>query len=185
MDEDYCNRDDRHLHTRPRHSASKSHMARKLRNVPPADIAEDMRSQRHAVIDDMRSSVNEHSHVNDLIADYNTIVSEILEKHAPLQKITIKGESCKPWYDETSHEARRKRRQLERKAKMFRLEIHRQMFAEQCVASPGTRARCCLGGFWARLRSPTTLSPVRPFPRHTLSKSRDRHAPRVRLLQES
>ncbi len=113
-----------HLTTRPRHSASKSHMARKLRSVPSADIAADMRSQL--------SSINEHSHVNDLIDDYNTIVSEILEKHAPLRKITIKGESCKPWYDETIHEARRKRRQLERKAKKSRLEVHRQMYAVQC-----------------------------------------------------
>ncbi len=65
-----------HLRTRPWHSARKSPMARNMRSVPPADIAADMWSQL--------PSVNEHSDMKDLIAHYNTVVSEILENMPPI-----------------------------------------------------------------------------------------------------
>ncbi len=46
------------------------------------------------------------------------------------------------------------------------------------------RAAWLSRGFGSSARTHLLL-PVRPLSRHTLSKRRDRHAPRVRLLQES
>ncbi len=59
-----------------------------------------------------------------------------------------------------------------------------------CVASCAWHARARLSrGFWARLRACTTLSPsvVRSTKAHSQQETWpiDRHAPRVRLLQES
>jgi hypothetical protein len=55
----------------------------------------------------------------------------VLDKHAPPRTVTLKGQNLKPWYGDEIHEARKKRRQLERKSKKTGLEIHQQMFREQ------------------------------------------------------
>jgi len=51
-----------------------------------------------------------------------------------MRTMTLKGEVKKQWYDTDIHEARKKRRQLERKYRKTKLEIHRQMFKDQSQA---------------------------------------------------
>ena len=71
------------------------------------------------------------SDLDDLTSKFNKTVVEILDEHAPMRTITLKGEVKKPWYDTDIHQARKKRRQLERKYRKTNLEIHRQMFKDQ------------------------------------------------------
>ncbi len=54
-----------------------------------------------------------------------------------------------------------------------------------CGVSVWYARRGCLGGLFGSSAHAHLLLPVRPLSRHTLSKRRERHAPRVRLLQES
>ncbi|XP_055998829.1 uncharacterized protein LOC130047548 [Ostrea edulis] len=94
------------LHTSPLHLANKLRLARQLKR-----------------------------NVNDLLSDFYSKSKEVLDNITPLRTITIKGISLKPWYNESIHEARQRRRKLERKAISSGLEVHRQMLAEQTQAT--------------------------------------------------
>ena len=66
--------------------------------------------------------------------DYNAIMASLLDKHAPVKTVRIKGTTKKPWYCDKIHAARRHRRKLERRWKASGLEVHRQMVVQQCKA---------------------------------------------------
>ena len=66
-----------------------------------------------------------------LIEAYNSSISVTVDRHAPLQEIKSKDTSRKLWYNNTIHEARQKRRQLEQKFRKAPLEINKQMFLSQ------------------------------------------------------
>ena len=70
--------------------------------------------------------------VDELVDEYNTTLLKLLNKHAPLlsREVTLRPHA--PWYSEELREAKRKRRQYERKWKSTGLEVHRQIYREQC-----------------------------------------------------
>ena len=72
--------------------------------------------------------------VDELVDEYNTTLLKLLNKHAPLlsREVTLRPHA--PWYSEELREAKRKRRQYERKWKSTGLEVHRQIYREQCSA---------------------------------------------------
>ncbi len=113
------------LRTSPKVVPGKSRMARKLKRVAPEEFAADLQALLPAADGETTTCVN------DLLTEYDSRLSEVLDSHAPSQKISIKGDSLKPWYDDNIHTARRERRQLERKAIWTGLEVHRQMFQEK------------------------------------------------------
>jgi len=49
---------------------------------------------------------------------YNESVIKVLDEHAPLKLVHRKQVPLKPWYSDVNHNARRKRRQLERKLQL-------------------------------------------------------------------
>ena len=112
-----------HLHTYPLHLANKIRIARPLKSIPVDILAQQLGVSL--------SSIKEGINVNDLLSDFDSRAKEVLDNIAPLRTITIKGDSLKPWYNDSIHEARQRRRQLERKATRSGLEVHRQMLAEQ------------------------------------------------------
>jgi hypothetical protein len=61
------------------------------------------------------STIKEGAHVHDMLSLFDSKAKGILNNIAPLRTITIKGDSLKPWYNDAIHEARQRRRQLERK----------------------------------------------------------------------
>ena len=56
-----------------------------------------------------------YENVNNLLADYNTACSEVLDKHAPPTTMTRSVIRRPAWYNETVKDARRVRRRCERK----------------------------------------------------------------------
>ena len=55
-----------------------------------------------------------------------------MDKYAPVRERTIILRPHAPWYSEELHEAKRKRRQYERRWRKTGLEIHRQIYRAQC-----------------------------------------------------
>ncbi|XP_072015041.1 uncharacterized protein [Amphiura filiformis] len=71
-----------------------------------------------------------YENVNDMAMCYDTIVRQVLDKHAPV-KNTIRSRPSNPWYNEEIHQSRRFRRKLERKWRKSRLESDRQQYITQ------------------------------------------------------
>jgi hypothetical protein len=65
---------------------------------------------------------------------YNKVITDSLDKHAPMKTITLKPGGEKKWYDDEVHEARRKRRRAERKFEKTKLTVHKEMLKAQSKA---------------------------------------------------
>ena len=52
--------------------------------------------------------------LDTLMCDYNTILRNALDKHAPIITKRVKGPTAKPWYDDDIHKEKNTRRKLER-----------------------------------------------------------------------
>ena len=70
--------------------------------------------------------------ITKLVEQYNTTITTALDTHAPalLKTITIKPQS--PWYTEAIREAKRVRRQAERRWRKTRLAVHLELYQEEC-----------------------------------------------------
>ena len=71
--------------------------------------------------------------IADLVDQYNTTLSNVLNTHAPARRkvITIKHQS--PWYTEAIHKAKRKRRRAERQWRSTHLAIHLEIYRAVCA----------------------------------------------------
>ena len=69
--------------------------------------------------------------VDSAVQAYSAVMLALLDKHAPMKTIQLKGQTKKPWYNDTIHAARQKRRRLESQWKRTGLVVHREMFVEQ------------------------------------------------------
>ena len=69
--------------------------------------------------------------VEQSVIAYDNALCDIVDTHAPLVTMKPKGKSTKPWYNDKIHDARKIRRQLERKWIKSGLEINRQMYLNQ------------------------------------------------------
>jgi len=67
-----------------------------------------------------------------LVEQYNTVLKELLDTHAPLKKRVITLRPAAPWYNDSIREEKQVRRQLERKWRTTKLEVHKQNYLEQC-----------------------------------------------------
>ena len=65
------------------------------------------------------------------ISTFNESVSSVMNDHAPMRTILLKGSNWKPWYTDEIHEARRKRRQYERQYRKSHCEVHKQLLSDQ------------------------------------------------------
>jgi hypothetical protein len=81
-------------------------------------------------------TLNRSLDVDVIAASFLDICQKVMDVHAPLKTITVKGDGLKPWYDESIHEARVLRRKYERMHSKSKLEV-RQMYVAQsrCVGS--------------------------------------------------
>ncbi len=77
------------------------------------------------------AAVGDGANPDDLLRRYTDAVEHTLDKHAP--NVTRKRQHKKkcPWYDETVHGMRQKKRQLERQWRRTGLEVHREMYITQ------------------------------------------------------
>ena len=72
--------------------------------------------------------------VDSATSQYHTVLSKLLEKHAPLQERVITMRAKAPWYNSEIHEAKPFRRKLEHKWLKTKLEIDYDLFNQQCMA---------------------------------------------------
>ncbi|XP_038061112.1 uncharacterized protein LOC119731897 [Patiria miniata] len=66
-----------------------------------------------------------------LVDQYNSVLCKLLDSHAPPKTCKIVDKPKMPWYNNDIAEAKRKRRQLERRWRKSKLQIHREMFQSQ------------------------------------------------------
>lgn len=70
--------------------------------------------------------------VNSLLDQYNVVLSELIDKHAPERSRSITLRPNAPWFNDDLRALKRQRRKFERKYLSTRLEVHRQMYRDQC-----------------------------------------------------
>ncbi len=82
---------------------------------------------------DLLSQFESHSctTVDDLVELYQTTVSQVLDKHAPVETIERTCRPRQPWYNSEIHDARRLRRKYERKWRKSKLDVDRQLYVDQ------------------------------------------------------
>ena len=74
-----------------------------------------------------------HKSIDSLVHSYNTHLSQLREKHAPLITKTITLHPHAPWFNQEMHEAKHARRVLEKKYKQSGLQIDRLIFNDHCI----------------------------------------------------
>jgi hypothetical protein len=70
--------------------------------------------------------------LRSLVEQYDRVLSELLDKHAPIVTRSITLRPHAPWYDDMLRERKRAKRRLERKWISSGLEVHKQMYHEEC-----------------------------------------------------
>ena len=68
---------------------------------------------------------------DDLVARYDSELSKILDKHAPLKKRIVTIRPSTPWYSEEIKLEKRKRRKLERRWRASRSLCDREAYTRQ------------------------------------------------------
>ena len=71
--------------------------------------------------------------LDDLIANYNSSLKDIIDLQAPLLNRTITLRPHAPWYSDELRDAKHKRRQLERRWRSTKLEVHHQLYRDYCA----------------------------------------------------
>ena len=71
--------------------------------------------------------------LDDLIANYNSSLKDIIDLQAPLLNRAITLRPHAPWYSDELRDAKHKRRQLERRWRSTKLEVHHQLYRDYCV----------------------------------------------------
>ena len=70
--------------------------------------------------------------LDDLSAQYNQVLTKLLDKHAPLKTCVITIRPYTPWYDEEIQEAKTERRKYERIWRKSKLEVFKQIYRGKC-----------------------------------------------------
>ena len=96
---------------------------RKLKSINQEEFGADLKKSNLIA--------NPETELDQLIEQYETTLSDILEKHAPLKKCIITIRPFNGWYTQEITEAKKFRRRLERRWRSSRLEIDRQLFTSQ------------------------------------------------------
>ncbi len=70
--------------------------------------------------------------INQAVSQYNTILQELLDKHAPVIRRTVTVRPSAAWYNDAIKDAKRVRRQLERRWRRTKLTVYKEKYKEQC-----------------------------------------------------
>ena len=70
------------------------------------------------------------SAIEDLVDQYNNVLTDILDKHAPIKTKLKTARPITPWYNEEIRKAKAERRKAERKWRTTKLTVHHQIFKE-------------------------------------------------------
>ena len=89
------------------------------------------------------SDAPDESDAEAWLVRYDTVLGQLLDRHAPFKEAVVVQKARAPWYTEEIAEAKRLRRRLEKQWKKTRLTIHHDIFKKQknFVTSLISRAR--------------------------------------------
>ena len=110
--------------------SGKTHPVRKetkFRNVKSIDIGD---FTNDVLASDLTKPLP--SHTDEIVAKYNSVLKELIEKHAPLKSRAIAQRQTQPWVNPSILEAKRVRRQCERRWRKSSLFVHRIAYKESC-----------------------------------------------------
>ena len=68
--------------------------------------------------------------LDNLLLKYNSVLSSVLDKHAPLKTIQVTVRKESPWYTSDIKSLKRECRKIERKWRRTKLEIHKQLYSK-------------------------------------------------------
>ena len=103
---------------------SKKISYRKLRTIDADSLRQDIK--------DSTLYKSPTTELSDLCAQYDSVLSSILNKHAPLRTRSISLRPRAPWYTDDIRENKTKRRNLERRWRRSKLMIDRELYINQC-----------------------------------------------------
>ena len=103
---------------------SKKISYRKLRTIDADSLRQDIK--------DSALYKSPTTELSDLCAQYDSVLSSILNKHAPLRTRSISLRPRAPWYTDDIRENKTKRRNLERRWRRSKLMIDRELYINQC-----------------------------------------------------
>jgi exonuclease III len=75
---------------------------------------------------------NNEGTAEDLVDAYNSVMSTIIEKHAPLQMKTITFRPNTPWYTDELRKEKQKKRKSERRWRKTKLTVDYDVYKEHC-----------------------------------------------------
>ena len=116
-------------------------IATKLHLPKPPSIKKELVFRKTRAIDitsfchDIRNSTLISSpalSADSLANQYNSVLSGLLDKHAPLCSRIVTVRPRTPWFNDSISDAKKLKRRYERQWKKSKLEVHRQMFKTQC-----------------------------------------------------
>ena len=113
------------LHTPSQQTCRKSVVSRNIQSIHPVRFIEDLED----------ASLMEKCTVSNAdlaVSNYNSIIMSALNSHAPVQQRSVTIRSNTKWYTKKITDEKLRRRQLERKWRSSKLEIHRQLYRQQC-----------------------------------------------------
>ena len=108
----------------------KSHPVRKItefRNVKSIDVND---FNNDILASDLIKPLP--SRTDDVVSKYNIVLRELLDKHAPLKTRAIAQRQTQPWVNPEILEAKRVRRQCEKRWRKSSLSVHRIAYKESC-----------------------------------------------------
>jgi hypothetical protein len=96
---------------------------RKTKDIDIENFRSDIKAKMNAI---------RGENVSDLVSNYNSTLTELLDHHAPLQSKTIQLRPHAPWYTNELRESKQQRRKLERQWKKSKLTVHQDLYKQQC-----------------------------------------------------
>ena len=110
-----------------------------LRKVPFERKRLCYRKLKSIDVSELRADIANSSLMNDDVEDvivlmdnYNSVLSTLLDKHAPIKECVVTVRPAAPWYTEVVIEEKRMRRRLERRWRGSGLSVDREMYVKQC-----------------------------------------------------
>jgi hypothetical protein len=109
---------------------------RRMKNINMESFTSDIKTS--ALI------TSQSENIDELVDQYNTVLSNLLDKHAPLITKTFVLRPDTMWYNEELRVEKRKRRRLERRWRRSKLTVDKELHAEQChiVSNLIKKAKC-------------------------------------------
>ena len=87
---------------------------------------------KSGILNSSISKKHNDSDPNDLAELYNSELRYVLEKHVPEVHRSITLRPHAPWYTADLRDAKREKRRYERAYRVSGLEVHTQIYREQC-----------------------------------------------------